>query len=56
MIPPPTHTHARHPYVVHTQMNRALQEMLLQSGEDGLNATIVLLPAWPCTWDVQFKL
>jgi hypothetical protein len=37
-------------------MNRALQEMLLQSGEDGLNATIVLLPAWPCTWDVQFKL
>jgi hypothetical protein len=29
--------------------NRALQEMLVQSGEDGhLNATVVLLPAWPC--------
>jgi hypothetical protein len=38
-------------------MNRALQEMLIQSGEDGfLNATIVLFPAWPCGWDVSFKL
>ena len=34
-----------------------MQEMLLQSGEDGFeNATIVLLPAWPCNWDVQAKL
>ena len=38
-------------------MNRALQEMLIQSGEDGFDGTsIVLLPAWPCGWDVQFKL
>lgn len=38
-------------------MNRALQEMLLQSGDDGFEApTIVLLPAWPCEWDVAFKL
>jgi hypothetical protein len=38
-------------------MNRALQEMLLQSGEDGYDApTIVLFPAWPCTWDVSAKL
>ena len=38
-------------------MNRALQEMLLQSGDDGFDApTIVLLPAWPCGWDVAFKL
>ena len=36
---------------------RALQEMLLQSGDDGFeNATMVLLPAWPCQWDVQAKL
>ena len=38
-------------------MNRALPEMLLQSGEDGFDGTtIVLFPAWPCGWDVQFKL
>jgi hypothetical protein len=38
-------------------MNRALQDMLLQSGEDGWgNATIVLFPAWPCEWDVSAKL
>jgi len=38
-------------------MNRALQEMLIQSGEDGFaDTTIVLLPAWPCEWDVSFKL
>ena len=31
--------------------------MLLQSGDDGFdNTTIALLPAWPCGWDVQFKL
>jgi hypothetical protein len=30
--------------------------MLLQTGEDGLNGTIVLLPAWPCDVDVSFKL
>ena len=38
-------------------MNRALQEMLIQSGEDGfISTSIVLLPAWPCGWDVNFKL
>ena len=38
-------------------MNRALQDMLIQSGDDGFDATtVVLLPAWPCAWDVSFKL
>jgi hypothetical protein len=38
-------------------MNRALQEMLLQGGEDGFTSpTIVLFPAWPCSWDVATKL
>ena len=31
--------------------------MLLQPAHDGLlNASIVLLPAWPCDWSVKFKL
>ena len=31
--------------------------MLVQSGEDGFDATtIVLLPSWPCQWDVSLKL
>lgn len=30
----------------------ALQEMLVQEGEDG----ICLFPAWPAHWDVEFKL
>ena len=31
--------------------------MLLQSGDDSFdNTSIVVLPAWPCDWDVQFKL
>jgi len=38
-------------------MNRALQDMLLQGGEDGWSsASIVLFPAWPCNWDVSAKL
>ena len=38
-------------------MNRAAQEMLLQEGGDGFaSTTIVLFPAWPCSWDVDFKL
>ena len=38
-------------------MNRALQEMLLQSGDDGYEATsLVLFPAWDCSWDVSAKL
>lgn len=36
-------------------MNAALQYMLLQSGDDAAD-TIVLFPAWPCDWDVRFKL
>ena len=33
------------------------QYMLLQTGEDGFGAgTIVLLPAWPCQYDVSFRL
>ncbi len=36
---------------------RALQEMLVQFGDDGFdNATIVLFPSWPCDWDVDAKL
>ncbi len=37
-------------------MNTAIHAMLLQSGEDGAAGTIVLLPAWPCSVDVSFKL
>ena len=41
----------------YANMNRAVQESLLQSGEDGFtNPTIVLFPAWPCNTDVDFKL
>lgn len=37
--------------------NSALNWMLLQGGDDSFdNATIVLFPAWPCNWDVSFKL
>jgi hypothetical protein len=36
---------------------RALQEMVLQSGDDGYaNTTIVLFPSWPCDWDLEAKL
>jgi len=38
-------------------MNRALQDMLLQSGDDGVTTTsLVVLPSWPCEWPVTFKL
>ncbi len=41
----------------YANFNRALQDMLLQSGDDGFeNATLVMLPAWPCDWDVEAKL
>ncbi len=31
--------------------------MQVQSGDDGFdNTTVVMLPAWPCNWDVSFKL
>jgi len=35
--------------------NTALQYMLLQTADDAAG-TIVLLPAWPCAWNVNFKL
>ena len=38
-------------------MNTALQLMLLSPADDGLDAGGALLfPAWPCKWDVDFKL
>ena len=36
-------------------LNSALSWMLLQPGDD-VNGTLVLLPGWPCAWDVSFKL
>jgi len=35
--------------------SNALQYMLLQLGDDD-NQSVVLLPTWPCAWDVNFKL
>jgi len=35
--------------------NNALQYMLLQPGDDD-KQSVVLLPTWPCAWDVTFKL
>ena len=41
----------------YVNMNRALQEMIVQSGEDGYESpTIVLFPAWPCAWNVSARL
>ena len=38
-------------------MNSALQLMLLQPADDGLDAGGALLfPAWPCAWDIDFRL
>ena len=38
-------------------LNTALQFMLLSPADDGLEAGGVLLfPAWPCSWDVDFRL
>ena len=38
-------------------MNSALNWMLLQPAHDGLgNASVALLPAWPCEWSIRFKL
>ena len=38
-------------------MNTALQLMLIQPLDDALeNASFILFPAWPCSWDVDFKL
>jgi len=35
--------------------NNALQYMLIQLGDDDAQS-VVLLPTWPCSWDVSFKL
>ena len=38
-------------------MNTALQLMLLSPADDGLNnGGALLFPAWPCSWNVDFKL
>jgi hypothetical protein len=37
-------------------MATALQLMLLAPADDGANASALLFPAWPCAWDVDFKL
>ena len=38
-------------------MNTALQLMLLSPADDGLeNGGAILFPAWPCSWNVEFKL
>merc|ERR1719410_2859351 len=38
-------------------MNTALQLMLLSPGDDGMaSGGALLFPAWPCEWDVDFKL
>lgn len=57
-LPPPLFVLQYDPSADHyANFARALQEMLLQSGDDGFeNATIVLLPTWPCEWDVDAKL
>ena len=40
-----------------SNMNTALQLMLLQPADDGLERSGALLfPAWPCDWDVSFRL
>lgn len=36
-------------------MMAALQAMLMQAGDD-VDNTVVLFPAWPCEWDVSFRL
>ena len=36
-------------------MSNALTYMLIQTLDDA-NATVLLLPAWPCRWSVSFKL
>lgn len=40
----------------YANMMSAMHWMLMQSGEDGSNGTIVLFPAWPCEQDIGFKL
>jgi hypothetical protein len=37
-------------------MNSALNWMLLQPADDGANGSSIAFGAWPCSWDVDFKL
>ena len=38
-------------------MNTALQLMLMSPADDGLeDGGALLFPAWPCSWNVDFKL
>ena len=37
-------------------MNSALNWMLMQPAHDGLANSLVLMPAWPCEWSVDFRL
>lgn len=37
-------------------MNSALNWMLLQPADDGVNGSSIAFGAWPCSWDVDFKL
>ena len=36
--------------------SNALQYMLVQRVDDAVNDSVLLLPAWPCGWDVKFKV
>ena len=37
-------------------MNSALNWMLLQPADDGVAGSSIAFAAWPCSWDVDFKL
>jgi hypothetical protein len=37
-------------------MNSAVNWMLLQPADDGVNGSSIAFGAWPCAWDVDFKL
>lgn len=37
-------------------MNSALNWMLLQPADDGAAGSSIAFGAWPCSWDVDFKL
>ena len=37
-------------------MANAVGYMLMAPKDDGAAQSVALLPAWPCEWDVEFKL
>ena len=39
-----------------SNMQTALNFMLMQPKDDGFEGGIAMFPAWPCDWDVSFKL